>query len=112
MNKNYGIFFPFNGETAVGILKCKDMNEKLLKFFMYIAQRCDDNKYLASVRQDKALLHYGISRATYYNRINKLMDLGLLKKIGRGVYEVNLRYAKVISKKDKDLAAAINQFAV
>jgi len=112
MNKNLGIYFRFNDTIPHGIKIIRDMNESLLVFFMYIAQRCDNGLFISSLRQEKTLLHFRISRATYFNRLNKLVEARLLKRQGSGVYEVNLNYAKVVSDKDKELKATIKNFRV
>lgn len=110
MNKNIGIIFYTHGQKMLGMEKYEELSNKLKEFFKWLVPRCDGDLYAATLRMDKAIEYFKISKATYYNWLNKLVEQHLMKKKGAGLYEVNKAYFKILTKTDRDLIDSLKNF--
>lgn len=110
MSKNIGIIFYLHGNKAKSMDMYDSISGKLREFFKWIVVRSSGDLYPATSKMDIAMEHFKISKATYYNWLNKLVECKLIKKEQPGVYKLNLNYYKALTEADKDLMDATKTF--
>jgi len=59
------------------------------KVFEFIASRADGLKFISTLHVDKIEDKIGMSRASYFRRLSKLVKMGFLRNPSRGIYELD-----------------------
>jgi len=80
------------------------MGGKNFSFLYEVFKRIDVSTgyYMAGFYKVEVCEKLGISNATYWNRVNKLITLSILKSVGRGVYSLNTGWIKVLNLEEKN----------
>jgi len=103
MSKNISINFKFDGMRNKGLEIVANMGMSGYAVFEFIISNTDGDKYFAGDHLYKALETMGISESTYWRKLKKLEDTGLIQKYGRGRYIINPKYADMFTKVDAQL---------
>jgi len=102
MSSVNGILFIEQNGVTMGLDILLGLDKKTHRLFMFLISRSKGGIYLAGLHKDRACANLGISEATYWRKLKKLVGASLLENTTRGVYEINDKLLRVV--KDADIA--------
>lgn len=73
-----------------------ELRKKEVDFFKDILLKMKGDTFISSMYRDNIIAKFKITRMTFQNRLNKFVEMGLLIRVKRGIYQLNPKYAKVI----------------
>lgn len=102
MDKNFSISFRIieNKIPVMDILRVLD--KKTNKFFDYMISRTSQDYYLSSIWKERVIVGLEISEGTYWRRLKKLTECGILIKEGAGIYKLNTKLLRIITKVEEE----------
>lgn len=91
----------FKRDMGLEILRLVDTRTYLL--FAFLVKRCDGQLYRANKHRERACSNLTISESTYYRKLKKLVEIGLLVKDGPADYKVNNGLVKIMYEMDEEM---------
>lgn len=88
--------------TALDIVR--ELKDGDYEMFKYIGARLERSIFVAGRYIDNAKVKLAISEATYWRRLKKLEDIGIIRKYSKGHYEIDTRRWKVLAEKTNELS--------
>lgn len=73
------------------------LSKKDYEFFKKMLAHAEDDLFLSGEKQDKIMKELGISRTTYWARINSAVDKGIIYKSSRSIYRFNDKWLKLVT---------------
>ena len=96
MSSNYSISFTVRNRRIMGLEVLMGLDKKTHGLFTFVITRCSGELYIAGEFKDRACETLKFSGATYWRKLKKLEDSGLLVNSSRGIYRVNSRLVKIV----------------